>query len=122
MVLLTPVEGLGKGFFFEKKKQKTFVWLSHGGVHIIRVLFAECCNTAASAAGVHMAYNIHAECEIGAIVTRRVLAQRAVKQAREYRRRGFTQIRIVEVESGKVFDVQSLAQLLQGPQSSSRQN
>jgi hypothetical protein len=61
-----------------------------------------------------MPYNILATCGIGRIMSRRVQPGRAVKQAREYRRRGFTDIRIVDVETQEEFEVAALAERLQG--------
>ncbi len=60
-----------------------------------------------------LAYNIHATCDIGPIVSRRVVAQRAVKQARDYRRLGYANIWIVDVLTGQQFDTQTLAAMLQ---------
>ncbi len=56
-----------------------------------------------------MPYNILATCPIGRIMSRRVRPQRAVKQARLYRRLGYTDISIVDVETGRAYGVAELA-------------
>ncbi len=60
-----------------------------------------------------MAYNISASCEIGPILSRRVQPQRAVKQARDYRKLGYTDIKIIDVETGDVYDAATLAAIVQ---------
>jgi len=54
-------------------------------------------------------YNISAHCKIGPILSRRVQPQRAVRQARDYHRLGYTDITITEVQTGQVYDANSLA-------------
>jgi hypothetical protein len=58
-------------------------------------------------------YNIHANCEIERIVSRRNLAQRAVKQARDYRKLGYTSVSIVDVDTGESYDAATLAAMIQ---------
>ncbi len=60
-----------------------------------------------------MPYNIHASCEIGRIVSRRNVAQRAVKQARDYRKLGYTSVKIVDLDTGESFDAATLAATIQ---------
>jgi hypothetical protein len=60
-----------------------------------------------------MAYNILATCDVGPIISHRVQPGRAVKQARDYRKRGYTEIRIVELDTGHVFDADGLAKKLE---------
>ena len=60
-----------------------------------------------------MPYNIAASCEIGPILSRRIQPQRAVKQARDYRRMGYTDISIIDVDTGDVYDANGLAALVQ---------
>jgi len=60
-----------------------------------------------------MLHNIHADCEIGRIVSRRNVAQRAVKQARDYRKLGYTSVSIVDVDTGESYDAANLAAMIQ---------
>jgi hypothetical protein len=60
-----------------------------------------------------MAYNISATSVIGPIVSRRTVPQRALKQARDYRMRGFTDIKIINVETGEVHEPAALAAIVQ---------
>jgi hypothetical protein len=60
-----------------------------------------------------MPYNISARCEIGPILSRRVQPQRAVRQARDYRKLGYTDIAILDVRTGDVYDADSLAAIAQ---------
>jgi hypothetical protein len=60
-----------------------------------------------------MAYNISAISVVGPIVSRRNTPQRAVKQARDYRLRGFTDIKITNVETGESYDAAGLAAIVQ---------
>jgi len=60
-----------------------------------------------------MPYNISARCEIGPILSRRVHPQRAVKQARDYRKMGYGEIAITDVRTGEVYDANGLAAIVQ---------
>lgn len=60
-----------------------------------------------------MPYNIAATSPIGPIVSRRIAPQRAVKQARDYRRLGYSDISILDVESGEVYGVAQFAAILE---------
>jgi hypothetical protein len=60
-----------------------------------------------------MPYNISAKCMIGPIISRRVQPQRAVKQARDYRKLGYTDVIIIDVETGDVYDAATLAAIVQ---------
>jgi hypothetical protein len=60
-----------------------------------------------------MPFNISAQCRIGPIVSRRLQPQRAVKQARDYRKLGYTDVVITDVESGDVYDANGLAAIIQ---------
>jgi len=67
-----------------------------------------------------MPYNISAHCEIGPILSRRVQPQRAVKQARDYRKLGYTEIAIIDVQTGEVYDANSLAAIVQAKREPTR--
>ena len=56
-----------------------------------------------------MPYNISATADIGPILSRRNQPRRALAQARAYQRRGYQDVRILDVETGEVFDVRSFA-------------
>jgi hypothetical protein len=58
-------------------------------------------------------FTIHATCQLGEIVSRRIKPQRAVKQARDYQKLGYAAIRIVDTETGAVYSASSLAELVQ---------
>jgi hypothetical protein len=60
-----------------------------------------------------MPFNISARCEIGPILSRRVQPQRAVKQARDYRKLGYADITITDVLTGEVYDANGLAAVIQ---------
>jgi hypothetical protein len=60
-----------------------------------------------------MAYNISALSGIGPILSRRVQPQRAVKQARDYARLGYTAVQIVDVETGETHNAAGLAAIIQ---------
>ena len=62
---------------------------------------------------VAMPYNISATSPIGPILSRRNMPRRAVKQARDYRRLGYTNIRITDVGTGEVYEVAQLAATLE---------
>jgi hypothetical protein len=47
------------------------------------------------------------------ILSRRVQPRRAVKQARDYHRLGYTEIAITDVQTGQVYDANSLAAMIQ---------
>ncbi len=67
-----------------------------------------------------MPYNISAQCEIGRILSRRVQPQRAVRQARDYRKLGYTDIAIIDVATGEIYDANSLAAIVQAQRDSNR--
>jgi hypothetical protein len=60
-----------------------------------------------------MPYNISASCSIGPILSRRIQPQRAVKQARDYRKLGYTNIKITDVDTGETYDAAALAAIVQ---------
>jgi hypothetical protein len=62
-----------------------------------------------------MPYTISARCAIGPILSRRTQPQRAVKQARDYRKLGYADIKITDLQTGDVYDANSLAATLQAP-------
>ncbi len=60
-----------------------------------------------------MAYNISASCSIGPIPSRRIQPERALRQARDYRKLGYIDIKITDVETGAVYDAATLAAIVQ---------